>query len=335
MERVDYQSDLIQDIINLHSRDELILNPWYQRRAVWTRPQKAYLINTLLEHKPMPTIYIRHALDLDRDKSVREVVDGQQRLRAVLEFVAEEFTVRHPNHQERVSYSDLTRTEKENFRMTSISVGYLIGADDSNVIEIFGRLNSVSKTLNPQEKRNADYSGEFKQFCLKEAATRVSLWRDLRIFSANDLARMAEVQFVSDMALNLLEGLSDFSQSRLGALYKSRDEDFPEQFELTKRLDRVFEIISTVPHGVFTDTIFSRQPLFFSLFLVLDQITTRISLRRFQESLHGVDEMFHAEIPINERPAKDANFITACTSSTQRISSRRVRHDYLAAAIAS
>ena len=66
MERVDYQSIVIQDIINLHSTDELALNPWYQRRSVWTRPQKAYLINTLLEQKPVPTIYIRHGLDLDQ-----------------------------------------------------------------------------------------------------------------------------------------------------------------------------------------------------------------------------------------------------------------------------
>ena len=219
--------------------------------------------------------------------------------------------------------------------MTSISVGYLIGAEDPDVIEIFGRLNSVAKTLNAQEKRNAQYSGEFKQFCLKEAAARVSLWRNLHIFSSNDVARMIEVQFVADLALNLLEGLSDFSQSKIGRLYKSLDEDFPEAAELSQRLEKVLKIVSALPHGVFTDTIFSRQPLFFSLFLVLDGVSTRPDLRKLQDSLHAVDEMFNADIPLNERSKEDAGFIVACTSSTQRISSRRVRHDYLATAIAS
>jgi hypothetical protein len=51
MDRVDYQSMIIQDLVNDHNDNKLDLNPWYQRRSVWTRPQKAYLINTLLERK--------------------------------------------------------------------------------------------------------------------------------------------------------------------------------------------------------------------------------------------------------------------------------------------
>ena len=218
--------------------------------------------------------------------------------------------------------------------MTSISVGYLIGADDSDVIEIFGRLNSVSKSLNAQEKRNARYSGEFKQFCLNEAATSVSLWRNLRVFTANNLARMNEVQFVADLAINLLEGLTDFSQARIDQQYKLMDENIPDRENLGERFERVFQVISGLPHSVFTDTIFNRQPLFFSLFLVLDKLQKLPTSRKLQTSLYRVDEMFNADMPITERPASDADFITACTSSTQRIKSRRIRHDYLAAAIA-
>jgi hypothetical protein len=77
MDRVDYQTIVIQDLINLNKADELDLSPWYQRRSVWNPTQKSYLINTLLEQKPIPAIYIRHSLDLERSKSIKEVVDGQ------------------------------------------------------------------------------------------------------------------------------------------------------------------------------------------------------------------------------------------------------------------
>ena len=60
MDRVDYQPLIIQDIINLNSRNELDLRPWYQRRVVWTPQQQAYLVNTILEQKPVPSIYVRH-----------------------------------------------------------------------------------------------------------------------------------------------------------------------------------------------------------------------------------------------------------------------------------
>src|SRR5208337_4734154 len=186
MDRVEYEKLVVQDIINQDKNRELDKSPWYQRRSVWTTPQKSYLINTLFEKKPIPSLYIRHSLDLEAEKSIREVVDGQQRIRAILEYVENKFAAKHPNYKLRVKYSELTRDEAKDFRLTSLSIGYLLGATDPDVIEIFGRLNSVAKTLNPQEKRNARFSGEFKQFCLKQAAIRLSLWRDLNIFTAND-----------------------------------------------------------------------------------------------------------------------------------------------------
>src|SRR6266540_538206 len=97
-----------------------------QRRAVWNRPQKAYLINTIFEGKPVPSIYIRHTLDLESEKSVKEVVDGQQRVRCLLEYRADEFAAPHPSHPRGVKYSGMTRTEREKFLLTALSVGYLI-----------------------------------------------------------------------------------------------------------------------------------------------------------------------------------------------------------------
>ena len=95
MDRVDYESVVIQDLLNFHSRKELNVSPWYQRRAVWNRPQKAYLINTVHENKPVPSIYIRHTIDLEREQSIKEVVDGQQRVRCFIEYKDNEFSSPH------------------------------------------------------------------------------------------------------------------------------------------------------------------------------------------------------------------------------------------------
>lgn len=333
MERVDYDSVVIQDIRNLSNRDELDLNPWYQRRSVWTRPQKSYLINTLHERKPVPTIYIRHTLNLDQEKSIREVVDGQQRIKAILGYIAGDFTARHPGHQQRLPFHALTKHQRSTFLMTALSVGYLINATDPDVIEIFGRLNSVSKTLNAQERRNAQFSGEFKQFCLRQAAGRVSLWRSLRLFSANSVARMLEVQFISDLVMNMLKGLSDYSAKRLNAIYSEYDEDFPDAADITGRLDRVFQCIATLNPNVIRDTIFRRQPIFFSLLVVLDTLRPIPDRQTLEFALHGIDAMFNASLSPSDRPASDLAFIAACTASTQRIKARLVRDEYIRAAI--
>jgi hypothetical protein len=334
MDRVEYQLLVIQDLINLHRQDELDLNPWYQRRSVWTTPQKAYLVNTILEQKPVPSLYIRHSLDLERERSIKEVVDGQQRIRSILEYVDDEFPALHPAHGRKAEYSELTRHEKEAFLMTSLSVGFLMGATDADVIEIFGRLNSVSKTLNPQEKRNARYSGDFKQFCLQEAARRVQLWRDLGVFTANDIARMQEVQFVSELALNMMSGLSDYSAKQIDDTYAKYDDLFDTQRDIENRMERVFALIGSLDVPAVRDTIFSRAPIFFTLFLVLDSTPKALPPRLLQDRMHAIDKSYSSDLPIRERGKEDAEFYVACTSNMHRIKSRRIREAYVRARLA-
>ena len=50
---------------------------------------RVYLIDTILRGLPVPKIYLRTRIDVERQVSVREVVDGQQRLKAILDFAAD------------------------------------------------------------------------------------------------------------------------------------------------------------------------------------------------------------------------------------------------------
>lgn len=325
MERVDFESMVIQDIFNFHKLEELKIDPWYQRRSVWTQTQRAYLINTLFVKKPIPTIYIRHYLDIENEKSIKEVVDGQQRIRAVLGYLNDEFVVRHPAYSKPVKYSALTPIQKTDFKMTKLPIGVLVSADEADVIEIFGRLNSISKTLNPQEKRNARFSGAMKQFCLENAAKQVTYWRDSGVFSATNISRMDEVEFVSDIVFNFVNGLSDFSAVKIDSLYREYDETFDQEEVIQKRFDRIFGFLGSLSAQTIKDTIFSRSPIFFSLFLVLDQ-KKKISIKKLEQALIDVDAIFN---DVEAQGEEDKAFYAACTASTQRIKNRKERHDYL------
>ena len=305
---------------------ELNYSPWYQRRSVWTTPQKSYLINTLIEQKPIPAIYVRYSLDMDRGRTIREVVDGQQRIRAILGFCRNEFPVNASENGAKQTFSQLSRTQRETFLLTGIPVGFLLGATDADVIDIFGRINSVSKSLNAQEKRNSAFSGEFKQFCLRQASSRLELWRTYNIFTANDIARMNEVQFISDLALNLLEGLSDFSPARLFNIYREFDEDFPRQAEVSQRMDRLFDFIVDIEPSVIRDTIFNRQPIFFSLLLIMDSMK-KPETQKVGESLYEIDARYHQDS--ENQTEDDQHFVSASTATTQRIRQRKIRDDYI------
>lgn len=330
MDRVDYESIVIQDLSNFYKNGELKLDPWYQRRSVWNSAQKGYLLNTIFVRKPIPTIYIRHYLDIEKEKSIKEIVDGQQRVRAVLGYLADEFTARHPSYEKPVKYSQLSPKEKADLKMTKLSTGILVNANEGDVIEIFGRLNSISKTLNTQEKRNAKFSGLIKQFCLENAAKRVTFWRETNVFSATDISRMAEVQFISDIVYNLINGLSDFAAARLDSLYKEYEDTFVDESKLQKRINRVFKILNSVSNETIRDSIFSRSPIFFSLFLVIDSKPS-IQEKTLEQTLIDIDSIFNDE---SSQKLKDKEFFTACNASTQRIKSRTIRNNYLASRIA-
>ena len=63
--------------------------PDYQRPPAWSRKQKQLLMDTILRNYDIPKFYWRK---VNRADGVQyEVVDGQQRLRAIWEFAADEF----------------------------------------------------------------------------------------------------------------------------------------------------------------------------------------------------------------------------------------------------
>ncbi len=328
MDRVDYESLVIQDLLTLHRQNSLNLTPWYQRRSVWSDPQKSYLINTIFSGKPVPSVYMRHILDLARETTIKEVVDGQQRIRAVLDFKDDAFSFRHPGTMKKVKYSDLTKAEQIGFLMTKLSVGYLIGANDGDVIDIFGRINSVSKSLNDQEKRNAQFSGDFKQFCLSESSKRIEALKEFSLFSATDISRMEEVKFISELTLNLVKGVSDGSATAINRIYEEYDSDFPDWKKTSSRIDKVFGFIGSMNNVKIQDTIFKRPPLFLSLFLVLDRVGS-ITSAKLEKAVVEIDRRFNSDVPISDRPKKDSDFYLASTSSTQRIAQRKVRDKYI------
>lgn len=138
---------------------------------------------------------------------------------------------------------------------------------------------------------------------------------------------MNEVQFVSDVIYNMINGISDFNPNSLDKLYEQYDEEFPLQDEIADRFDTVFEMIYTLDKGAITTTIFQRQPLIFSLILVLDKIGP-VQKSKLEDALYRIDAEYKDEsIKTEEVEA----FRLAVASSTQRISSRRTRDSFIKA----
>ena len=94
-ERVDLNTDLMY-LLEMYKKGELFMDPVYQRDFVWTKEQKQLYIKNLFEDnasiKPTFVEYSETLEDGTR-KRVAEVLDGKQRIKALIDFYNNEFDV--------------------------------------------------------------------------------------------------------------------------------------------------------------------------------------------------------------------------------------------------
>ena len=84
----------ISDIRDWATLGRLELRPDFQRREVWSEAAKIMLIDTILKNVPMPKILVNSIL---RDGvTYRVVIDGQQRLAAIIGFLRDKFALASP-----------------------------------------------------------------------------------------------------------------------------------------------------------------------------------------------------------------------------------------------
>ncbi|MEI2697569.1 MAG: hypothetical protein V9E94_04215 [Microthrixaceae bacterium] len=135
---------------------------------------------------------------------------------------------------------------------------------------------------------------------------------------------------MAELCMALVNGMFDYSAARVDKAYSTRDVEFPERDAVARRLDRVFDSIVSLDASAIKDTIFSRSPVFYSLVLVLDARSRQPAKRTLEQIIWEIDSRFNDSRPASERPEEDVAFVAACTASTQRIRSRRIRADYIA-----
>lgn len=149
--------DLVDLVTEIQS-GKLILAPFFQRKLVWRLAHKVDFIKTILLGYPFPEIFVsRGSIDVETMTSTSCVVDGQQRMSTIREFLNNVFAV------DGQCYKDLSQGEKEAFLKYEIALIDLdLEQSDPKIIEIFKRLNRTFYALSAIEKMSSEYgSSEF------------------------------------------------------------------------------------------------------------------------------------------------------------------------------
>jgi hypothetical protein len=241
-----------------------------------------------------------------------------------------------PEHNEdigKLSFSALPNDAQRDILGYELSVHiFPPETSDADVLLMFSRLNSTGLSLNKQELRNAQYYGKFKTLSYRLAFRYIEHWRDWKIFSDQDMARMVEVENVSDYILAMIEGIQGKSQPRLNAAYRKYYEKMPNARIIEDRFDRVISEIDRVFGEHLAQSQIHSQALFYSLFTVCyDHLyklgspvvrvkTGKLSNSKIKGFLNLDDRLRSGTVP--------AKYAAAFGRSTTDVGRRKLRHEY-------
>ena len=333
----------ISDLLAWMKERTLVLNTDFQRRSVWPPSAKVFLVDTILRDRPMPNIYIRTKTDLRTMRGYREVVDGQQRLRAINDFASDKLTLTAAAKEfAGKTYSTLNDESKTVFLTYTIGVVQLFNISDTDVLDIFHRINAYGLRLNPQEMRHGKFQGQFRNAVIEASQRWVSLWETYRIVGLRDRVRMADDELMALMLGVILDGVVDGGQPATNRLYDRYDDRLPHG--ATQKLDRAVEFVFKELSPIL-ETGLARGPHFLMLFAAVAHALFGIPSGDVGEDMPAREPSALSDMdvaranlgtladvlqsPDDSIPSRLFQFRLASAGTTQRIKSRRIRFSAL------
>jgi hypothetical protein len=254
----------------------LDIAPNFQRHAVWTSLQKSYLIDTVLNGLPIPEIYMQDPVSVDgTEKHI--VVDGQQRIRSVLEFIEDSLVLEGDDVSRQWRgrrFSDLSDDEKRTvFGYKFVARILPSNLSEAEIRAVFSRINKNVEALTDQEPRNSTYAGPFIQ-TIKDLANDDPFWSDCGVFSSNDYRRMNDQEYISELVVAHLYGPQN-KKDKLDQYYAEHEESFEDREKVLRDFRLVTsEVGRLIPR--LRGTRWRKKSDFYTLFLALSRRVDQI-----------------------------------------------------------
>jgi hypothetical protein len=157
MKLIPWEPDVIT-VVERIKKGDIDLQPDFQRGEVWPKTKKQKLIDSILRDWHVPPIHVVES----KESGVQEVLDGQQRLTAIRDFVNCLITV--DGFVEPVSdeirkldglhYSELPQDVRRRFDNFTLRIQRVVEHKPEEAAELFYRLNQPTN-LTGAEQRNA------------------------------------------------------------------------------------------------------------------------------------------------------------------------------------
>lgn len=240
--RIEQQMLSVKYLYELHESGLLETNPNFQRKPVWKEnKRKSLLIESLMLRIPIPAFYF-----YENEDSQFQVIDGQQRLLTIFEFLRGEFKLTGLEYLgdtcDKRKFEQLDVKYQQRIFRTQLAVNVLDARSPHKVIyDIFRRINTGGINLTLQEMRNAICSQPIRDFLKMGVETKE--YQEATRYKINDIRMDSQELFLRFVALYRLY---DFEKEKLKPYYASKlstllDETILEMATLSKdELEKIY-----------------------------------------------------------------------------------------------
>ncbi|MFN1128607.1 DUF262 domain-containing protein [Lelliottia nimipressuralis] len=181
-----------------------VVNRQYQRKLIWTIEEKQSFIDSIIKGFPIPIILL--AEPIGRNDGTLEIIDGMQRMNAIMSFITNDFsfdgcyfdlntfaTTKDLLDREIIEQKlpILDRTMCLAIASYPVPLSIYEAAERKSVEEVFRRINSGGRQLSRQELRAAGATDAFAD-CVRKISARVR-----GDTSNTDLLLLSEMQKIS------------------------------------------------------------------------------------------------------------------------------------------
>lgn len=177
------KGESIQSLYRLYTTEKLLTNRRYQRKLVWSIEEKRAFIDSIQRGFPIPIILLAEVGDAGSPRY--EIIDGMQRLNAIMSFIEQEYSIEDSyfdlntiaETKSKLDGEELVQVEPPLDRALCVDfAGYQVPVsiyserEEQRIDEVFRRLNANGKHLSKQELRQAGATGAFANVVRKLSA---------------------------------------------------------------------------------------------------------------------------------------------------------------------
>lgn len=313
----------INKLLKYYEKNKINLSPPYQRNEVWSLSDQRLLIKSIKENWPMPSFFV-----LMTEDGNYEMVDGQQRSRAILGYWYGKYT-----DDNGILFSKEFKSGKRNkslldqflrYRLSITSINNLTQSE--SISDFYSLVNKSGLHLNRPELKKATYF-ETKFLNLITELADSNDFKELKLFTKTTLDRMNDIDFVSELLAVIEYGISD-KKEKVDLMYKT-DVNNVKYKELKKKFFDVIKKIRRFNLIVpIRDTRFKQKNDFYTLFAFLyeNSAIADDTLDYFYKLLVKVAQGIR---PSQEQCEPLMNYAINCVTQSNSKNARLERNEFL------